>query len=514
MSTNQFPPSSPFLDHHQEDDADPFSSKNAQQSKKFIINSPFNKEPLNNAIKGYPTPNPSSSTGVRSSSPARANREPSDLLETQHQQQNEELTVEYKDPLQDVLKAKISFNHTTTLGRSSRCDYFIKSKYASRVHLKLQYNADSNELTILCKGFNGVVVNFGTEVYGYVKQVSNKLYYFQKIPQFEIKSNDEIFHDVSLFRDEQITVPYLDSLTLNIKGHITKLDVESDDSETEDELPVLNTRYSSVEPSKEHPAMEKIGVELGVAKEVKIKDSVEKMEIEEKSVKPVAKTIEPVKEVSVEETSKSVEEPRSRSRSRSSSTSSVKSGSKSVETTKHTTRKLATASPSPLQPKSESSLNKQNNQSRPRIRKAEPGLSPQKKKQHQQPKEKISQLDIKSIIKTVPDLANVSNILINHLAFSRLSQTPLYQLQTVSATTQELSRTQLRAILFQIECIGTIYRQGKDAAGKPLDEEYYYDSARDTDEGRKQLVGSVKGAGGLRNCRKTHKQYFWKKPTK
>lgn len=510
MSTNQFPPSSPFLDHHHNEDTDPFSSKDPQQShtqsKKFVINSPFNKESLN---KGYPTPNPSSSTGVRSSSPARVNREPSDLVDETQQ----EPTVEYKDPLKDVLKARLSLNHTTTLGRSSRCDYFIKSKYASRVHLKLQYKAESNELTVLCKGFNGVVINFGTEIYGYVKQVSNKLYYFQKLPQFEIKSNDEIFHDVSLFRDEQITVPYLDSLTLNIKGHITKLDIENDDSETEDELPVLNTRYSSVEPSKEQPTIEKIGVELAT-KEVKIKESVEKMEIVEKSIEPISKTIEPVKEISVEETSKPIEQSRSRSRSRSSSTSSVKSRSKSVETTKITT--TTNTSPSPLQPKSESSLNKQANQQQPRsrTRKAEPGLSPQKKKQHQQPKEKISQLDIKSIIKTVPDLANVSNILINHLAFSRLSQTPLYQLQTVSATTQELSRTQLRAVLFELECIGTIYRQGKDAAGKPLDEEYYYDAARDTDEGRKQLVGSVKGAGGLRNCRKTHKQYFWKKPTK
>lgn len=528
MSTSgQFPPSSPFLDHHQEEDADPFSSKTStnvtNQSKKFVINTPFNKD----NSKTYPTPNPSSSTGVRSSSPARQNAtitNNTEIVQTPDRASSpQESTflgsenVEYKDPLNDVLRAKITSNHTTTLGRSSRCDYFVKSKFASRVHLKLQYDSERNELSILCKGFNGCVINFGTQIYGYVKQVSNHLFYFQKIEEFEIKSDDEIFHDISLFRGEQITVPYMDSLTLEIKDHVTVLDVCNDDSETEDELPVLNTRFSSVEPGKIEQ-VERINVTAVESGEVK--------EVEEKSVKDVeGNPIEKVDEAKAEETeSKSiektpVEEPVEEPVEVKSdeSTQDVKESSQddseSIETLQNKPT-ITKKSHQPLQPKSESSLNKI---PQSRRRKAEPGISPQKKKpliKHLQPRDKISQLNIKEIVSTVEDLASVENVLINHLAFSRTSQTPLYTLQTVSAITQNLSRTQLRAVLFQIQSIGTIYRKGKDAAGKPLDEEYYYDVEKDDDLERTKLVSSIKGASGLRNCRKTHKQYFWKKPTK
>ncbi|CAM9019049.1 unnamed protein product [Wickerhamomyces anomalus] len=485
MSTSgQFPPSSPFLDHHQEEDADPFSSKTStnvtNQSKKFVINTPFNKD----NSKTYPTPNPSSSTGVRSSSPARQNAtitNNTEIVQTPDRASSpQESTflgsenVEYKDPLNDVLRAKITSNHTTTLGRSSRCDYFVKSKFASRVHLKLQYDSERNELSIL---------------------FSNHLFYFQKIEEFEIKSDDEIFHDISLFRGEQITVPYMDSLTLEIKDHVTVLDVCNDDSETEDELPVLNTRFSSVEPGKIEQ-VERINVTAVESGEVK--------EVEEKSVKDVeGNPIEKVDEAKAEETeSKSIEK------------TPVEVKPVEVKSDEVNSRSTTKKSNQPLQPKSESSLNKI---PQSRRRKAEPGISPQKKKpliKHLQPRDKISQLNIKEIVSTVEDLASVENVLINHLAFSRTSQTPLYTLQTVSAITQNLSRTQLRAVLFQIQSIGTIYRKGKDAAGKPLDEEYYYDVEKDDDLERTKLVSSIKGASGLRNCRKTHKQYFWKKPTK
>lgn len=92
---------------------------------------------------------------------------------------------------------------------------------------------------------------------------------------------------------------------------------------------------------------------------------------------------------------------------------------------------------------------------------------------------------------------------------------PLFQLQDVNSVVSKLSRTELRAILNDEQCIGVIYRTGKDAAGKPLDEEYYYDAENDPDDDRRQLVASLKGGrSGLRSCRRVHKQYFWKKPTK
>lgn len=109
-------------------------------------------------------------------------------------------------------------------------------------------------------------------------------------------------------------------------------------------------------------------------------------------------------------------------------------------------------------------------------------------------------------------MREISNILINHLAFSRLSSTPASFLNTILAVVSELTLEQLRTVLHQIDCIGVIYREGKDAAGKPLEEEYYYIPEKDEDSERTKLVSSIKGHGGLRACRRKHKQYYWKKP--
>ena len=42
----------------------------------------------------------------------------------------------------------------------------------------------------------------------------------------------------------------------------------------------------------------------------------------------------------------------------------------------------------------------------------------------------------------------------------------------------------------------------KDAAGQPLQEEYYYMPENDEDRERTTLVSNIKGHGGLRSCRK------------
>lgn len=117
-----------------------------------------------------------------------------------------------------------------------------------------------------------------------------------------------------------------------------------------------------------------------------------------------------------------------------------------------------------------------------------------------------------SCLENVNNLGEIKNILINHLAFLRLSSTPGSFLNTILASVSTLSLAQLRSVLNEVECIGVIYRQGKDAAGKPLEEEYYYIPEKDTDPERQKLVALIKGHGGLRACRKTHKQYYWKRP--
>lgn len=111
------------------------------------------------------------------------------------------------------------------------------------------------------------------------------------------------------------------------------------------------------------------------------------------------------------------------------------------------------------------------------------------------------------------DLKAIRNLVCNHLAFSRLSCTPLQTVMAVSPKISIVPKTQLQQILRDIDCVGIIHREGKDASGKPLEEEYYYVPERDSDQDRVKLVNETKGGAGVRSCRKVHKQYYWKKPT-
>lgn len=118
----------------------------------------------------------------------------------------------------------------------------------------------------------------------------------------------------------------------------------------------------------------------------------------------------------------------------------------------------------------------------------------------------------KILLSGVQDLDDIKKILVNHLAFSRLASTPLTALRSISKKVELLDKKSVRLVLLDIPCVGVIYRKGKDAAGKPLDEEYYYDIEKDEDEDRVQMVNNLKGGSSLRSCRKTHKQYYWKRP--
>ena len=122
---------------------------------------------------------------------------------------------------------------------------------------------------------------------------------------------------------------------------------------------------------------------------------------------------------------------------------------------------------------------------------------------------------IDSLTKRGIDCQDLQHILANHLAFANVQQTPLSLLRDANSQIKALKKEELRALLANEPCIGVIYRKGKDAAGKPLEEEYYYDLENDPNQVRKFNVLSIKGGRtGLRSCRKTHKQYFWKKPAK
>ena len=122
-----------------------------------------------------------------------------------------------------------------------------------------------------------------------------------------------------------------------------------------------------------------------------------------------------------------------------------------------------------------------------------------------------------------PQEKDIVNFTINHLMYSQLSATPLSVLvQHVTAhiaaaresddhdktkhTTCDISAASLQLLLQSALCIGAVQREGKDAAGKQLESEYYYMPEQDEDEGRRGVVKNLGiGGRGLRNCRKSHK---------
>lgn len=110
----------------------------------------------------------------------------------------------------------------------------------------------------------------------------------------------------------------------------------------------------------------------------------------------------------------------------------------------------------------------------------------------------------------------IVNHVVNQLAFSRLSSTPLSvimnnlpaDLKGGSPSHPEnrgLTKDDLRRMLNAAACIGEIHREGKDAAGKALESEYYYIPDQDTDEQRRAAVVDGLRKPSLRNCRKQHK---------
>ncbi|KAI1457968.1 hypothetical protein F4805DRAFT_426041 [Annulohypoxylon moriforme] len=118
------------------------------------------------------------------------------------------------------------------------------------------------------------------------------------------------------------------------------------------------------------------------------------------------------------------------------------------------------------------------------------------------------------IINSNVDIAAVRNHVVNQLAFSRLSSNPLSAIMNNLPTEEkkDLTKPALSKIIAETSCIGIITRQGKDAAGKPLESEYYYIPEHDDDESRRVAVTDGLRKPSLRACRKQHKQYFWKRP--
>jgi hypothetical protein len=113
----------------------------------------------------------------------------------------------------------------------------------------------------------------------------------------------------------------------------------------------------------------------------------------------------------------------------------------------------------------------------------------------------------------------VKNHVINQLAYSRIHSLPLSTIHSnlpaelrgaakKPADTEPeavLSSAELKTILDGIPCVGEISREGKDAAGKLLESEFYYVPEMDADVNRRDTVTHSLGKTSIRAARKQHK---------
>jgi hypothetical protein len=118
----------------------------------------------------------------------------------------------------------------------------------------------------------------------------------------------------------------------------------------------------------------------------------------------------------------------------------------------------------------------------------------------------------------------IRNHVINQLAFSRIHSQPLSAIHSnlpaelkacINKSTDDgsgtatplpqLSRQDLKKILDDTPCVGEIPRAGKDAAGQPLENEFYYVPEMDSNQMRRETITAGTRSTGLRSVRKTHK---------
>lgn len=116
-------------------------------------------------------------------------------------------------------------------------------------------------------------------------------------------------------------------------------------------------------------------------------------------------------------------------------------------------------------------------------------------------------------------ISPVKNHVINQLAYSRIHALPLstihsqlppeYRGAMAKPSDREarevLSTSDLKTILDDIPCVGEISREGKDAAGKLLESEFYYVPEMDSDVHRRDAVANSLGKTSIRAARKQHK---------
>ncbi|ODQ68022.1 hypothetical protein NADFUDRAFT_48682 [Nadsonia fulvescens var. elongata DSM 6958] len=427
---------------------------------------------------------------------------------------------------------------TVKIGRSSRCcnlQINKKNKQISREHLVVKYvpsSKKSNEdnygyFLIKCLGWNGVIIYFPPGV----SQASSSPVSSSAFATVNGKSddeqksiNDENVKEQFLFKDQLVQVDAVAGIIIDIRGERILVQFDSDPKhnsraslnvdETEDEIDNHCKSDDFVDKSLDQKIETGSCLGTTIFRDARVPENVvhcsNKPETASYPTESISE-IENVRQASDPRPSHSskphgiISDKNSRSSITSENSTSHLGGESEIEPETHEVKRVRYSTPITVTAKSSGKISKSQTSQTiakpiyPSTVEHTSGAS-------------ISDSDDSVPIVSEFNIANLKTIICNHLAFSRLSSTPISIIQGSSASLTPVPKGQLRTVIKSIECVGVISRHGKDAAGKILEEEYYYIPENDNDEGRKFMLAQIKGHGGLRSCRKTHKQYYWKKP--
>ncbi|KAL6247763.1 target of SBF [Rhinocladiella similis] len=442
----------------------------------------------------YPTPVPTSSTHILSSSPSRVTNARADLARTSS-------TLSERTPLGTVPSIQLSGDgKTTRMGRSSAsCNYQLSAnRLISRVHVEACYKGASSRLErdrveITCTGWNGIKIHCKGQVY-------------------EVRKGETFSSDV---RDAEIMVDVHDSRVVIQWPPKQRLGAISSDEEDEEASPTkrqrvmlrhstppspspLQSRRQPVSPVSPSPAVQALlpsSPPLGTSR---VLETVEIYEDPE----PAHDTNDTPDVAQVSLLTQALTESAQNTTMPQTTVSSMSEDfSDNDEENDPIIHSFGPFGANLL----------------PRMASFTAGDSPtpadSNKSYRSSLTEPLRPNHAPATIKKESPKVDIKGHIINQLAFSRLSSTPWSTiLNHLPSEAGSLSIDEIKQAVKETPCVGEVAREGKDAAGKPLESELYYIPDFDEDGKRREAVVNDLRKPGLRACRKQHKQYFWRKP--
>ncbi|KAK9476295.1 hypothetical protein V1514DRAFT_337254 [Lipomyces japonicus] len=421
----------------------------------------------------YPTPAPTSSASQNTSSPSNQMRLLGAPFTASSGLSDFSSTSVVRTPLSTILLARLPRSgHFVKMGRSSNSSSVVLSrmnKLISRVHVVARYVKNKDSIEVKCVGWNGLQIATPTV-------------------------------DHVLAKGETCLVDANQSVFLEVCGEKARIEVieqseqekDADDDETDEEVFVSERQRLAIEENERQQEQEQqsnVGFKIWEDNYESSLDKSDEKKFYDVDMPAEAVSPTPVNSIALPREALQNQEP--------------KQEKKSVKHEQHEQHEQHDS-------KQEQ---KQDHQEQDQKQKYEYEYEQEQEQEQVSPMQTTANLFASSDNENqIHDLSKLKTHVIAHLAYSRLSTTPLSVLRSSVPIIKSFPIEIFRSIVKDIACVGVIKRQGKDASGKRLEEQYYYIPEHDLDEHRRRAVEELRGHPGLRSCRKVHKQYYWKKP--